>query len=136
MKIVRTTLTALSLSLVLAAPAFACHQSREENHGHWRMDKIESRLHRQQSRIERGIESDRLTHKESEKLKKQFFRIHRLSRKYSKDGRLSRGEYEHLTRKLDKNSQLINEYVHNGIDRYIAYHDKYSGRHYNRIDRN
>lgn len=135
MKTVSTTLIALSLSLVMAAPAFAGHGHRDEYHGDRKIDKIEKRLDRQHYRIERGIENDRLTYRESKELKKRCYRIGRLSRKYYRDGHLSRSEYEHLTRRLDKNSQLIKEYVHNGIDRYIAYHDQYSGHQYKRSQR-
>ncbi len=129
MKTLQSTLITLSLSLVIAAPAFAGHAHRDDTPADRQFDRIEKRLDHQQYRIERGIRNDRLTKRESKTLKKQCNRIHRLSRKYHRDGHLSRAEYRHLTHKLDENSELIREYVHNGIDRYIAYHDEYSRKH-------
>ncbi|PVV13955.1 MAG: hypothetical protein B6D77_03860 [gamma proteobacterium symbiont of Ctena orbiculata] len=126
MKFARTTLIAVSLSLVMAAPSFAGNSHRSEYCDNKKVHKIEKRLDRQYHRIERGIDRDRLTHKEARKLKKRYRKVRRLSREYRSDGYLSRREFNHLTRKLDKNSRLIREYMHNGIDRYIAYHDEYS----------
>jgi Ni/Co efflux regulator RcnB len=127
MKYVRATLIALSLCLAMAAPSFAGHSHRDEYCDHKKqVNKIEKRLDRQYYRIERGIDRDRLTHKEAKKLKKRYRKIYRLSQEYREDGYLSRSEYKHLTRKLDKNSRLIKEYMNNNIERYIAYHDEYS----------
>jgi hypothetical protein len=131
MKLLRATLTAVSLSLVMAVPAIAGESHRGGYCNHTKIHKIETRLDRQYHRIERGIDRDRLTHKEAKKLKKRYRKIRRLSRRYHDDGYLSRSEFNHLTRKLDKNSRLIREYMHNGIDRYVAYHDEYSrSRHH------
>ncbi|MES9992876.1 MAG: hypothetical protein ABW098_13040 [Candidatus Thiodiazotropha sp.] len=135
MKTVSSTIIALSLSLVMATPAFAGHRHKSEHCGEKKIDKIEHRLQRQYYRIERGIDNDKLTHKEARKLKKRHRKIRRLSREYREDGYLSRSEYQHLTRKLDKNSRLIKEFVRNGIDRYIAYHDTYSGYYQDRYIR-
>ena len=132
MKFVRTTLIAVSLSLVMAAPSFARDSHRCDHSENKKVHKVEKRLQRQYYRIERGIDRDRLTHKEARKLKKRYRKIRRLSREYRDDGYLSRSEFNHLTRKLDRNSRLIREYMHNGIDRYIAYHDEYSRSRYKR----
>ncbi|MEW8508710.1 MAG: hypothetical protein AB2598_18615 [Candidatus Thiodiazotropha sp.] len=130
MKSVSTVLVAVSLGLAMATPAFADHRHKGDYCYEKKIDKIERRLHRQYHRIERGIENDRLTHKEARKLNKRYRKISRLSREYREDGYLSKSEYRHLTRKLDKNSRLIREYMRNGIDRYVAYHDAYSSRYY------
>ncbi|MEW8467415.1 MAG: hypothetical protein AB2637_02745 [Candidatus Thiodiazotropha sp.] len=132
MNTVSTTLIALSLSLVMVSPVFADHRHNGEYCHERKIGKIERRLHRQYHRIERGIEKDRLTHKEVRKLKKRYRKISRLSREYRADGYLSRSEYRHLTRKLDKNSHLIREFMSNGIDRYIAFHDAYSSHRHDR----
>jgi Ni/Co efflux regulator RcnB len=127
MKYVLATLIAIPLSFATAAPSYAGHSHREEYCDHKKqVYKIEKRLDRQFHRIERGIDRERLTHKEAKQLKKRYRKIHRLSREYRDDGYLSHSEYKHLTRKLNKNSRLIKEYMNNGIDRYIAYHDEYS----------
>jgi ribosomal protein L19E len=127
MKNVRATLIAVSLSLSMATSSYAGHSHREQYCDHEnKVEKIEKGLDRQYYRIERGVDRDRLTHKEAKKLKKRLRKIRRLAREYREDGYLSRNEYKHLTRELDKNSRLIKEYMHNGIDRYIAYHDEYS----------
>lgn len=127
MKFVLPTLIVVSLGLVMAAPSYAGHSHRKEYCDHKKqVYKIEKRLDRQHYRIERGIDRERLTHKEAKQLKKRHNKIRRLSREYREDGYLSRSEYKHLTRKLDKNSRLIKEYVNNDINRYIAYHDEYS----------
>jgi hypothetical protein len=127
MNAVNATLIALSLSLAMAAPSYAGHSHRgdycdRDN----KVYKIEKRLDRQYHRIERGIYNNRLTYKEAKWLKKRYRKIHRLSREYREDGYLSRKEYKRLTRKLNKNSRLIKEYMNNDIERYIAYHDEYS----------
>ncbi|MES9826874.1 MAG: hypothetical protein ABW201_01250 [Candidatus Thiodiazotropha sp.] len=132
MNFVRTTLIAVSLSLVMATPSYAGDSHRGDYCDHKKVYKIEKRMDRQYHRIERGIDRDRLTHKEAKQLKKRYRKIRRLSREYRDDGYLSRSEYNHLTRKLDKNSRLIREYMRNGIDRYIAYHDEYSSHRHNR----
>jgi hypothetical protein len=127
MKYVRATLIALSLSLATAVPSYAGHSHRDEYCDHKKqVYEIEKRLDRQYYRIDRGIDRDKLTHKEAKNLKKRYRKIRRLSREYREDGYLSRREYKHLTHKLDKNSRLIKEYMSRGIDRYIAYHDEYS----------
>jgi hypothetical protein len=126
MKFVHATLIAVSLSLAIAAPSYAGYSHKAGYCDNKRVQKIENRLDRQYHRIERGIDRGRLTYKEAKKLKKRYRMIRHTSREYQEDGHLSCREYKHLTRKLDKSSRLIKEYMHNGIDRYIAYHDEYS----------
>jgi hypothetical protein len=132
MKYVRTTLIAVTLSLMMTSPLYAGRSHRDYYCDQEKMHKIDKRLDRQYHRIERGIERDRLTYKEAKQLKKRYRRIRHLSREYREDGYLSPREYRKLTRKLNKNSRLIKDYVHNGIDRYIAYHDEYSPTRHNR----
>ncbi|MCM8856912.1 MAG: hypothetical protein LC541_15070 [Candidatus Thiodiazotropha sp.] len=131
MRIIHATLIATSLSLFLAMPAFADRGDKHRNYQSKMEYKIDKRLDRQFHRIERGIDNERLTYKEAKKLKKKLRKTRRLSREYREDGYLSRREFHHLNRKLDNNSDLIREFTHNGVERYIAYHDEYSkNRHY------
>ncbi|MCU7932329.1 MAG: hypothetical protein KZQ90_16130 [Candidatus Thiodiazotropha sp. (ex Codakia rugifera)] len=131
MRMIHATLIATSLSFLLAMPAFA---DRGDKHHYCpsKMEyKIDKRLDRQFHRIERGIDNERLTYKEARKLKKKLRKTRRLSKEYREDGYLSRREFRHLKRKLDNNSDLIREFMHNDVKRYIAYHDEYSrNRHY------
>ena len=126
MNTIYTTVIAASLSLFVAAPVFADHRGKREYCDASREYKIEERLDRQRHRIERGIDRDRLTYKEAKTLKKKHRKIRRLSREYREDGYLSRKEFQRLNRKLDKNSDLIREFMHNGVERYVIYHDKYA----------
>jgi Ni/Co efflux regulator RcnB len=132
MKYISATLIIVLLSLVMTTPLYAGHSNRGNYCDNKKIHKIENRLYNQYQRIEHGVERDRLTHKEAKRLKKRYRRISRLSREYREDGYLSRREYRKLNRKLNKNSRLIDEYMHNGIDRYIAYHDEHSPYRYNR----
>ncbi|MCU7924573.1 MAG: hypothetical protein KZQ88_17925 [Candidatus Thiodiazotropha sp. (ex Dulcina madagascariensis)] len=126
MKPLRATLIVASLSLFLAMPAVA-DRSDKHYYGDNKMEhKIGKRLGRQYHRIEHGIDRDRLTYKEARILKKRLRKIRRLSREYREDGYLSRKEFRRLTRKLDNNSDLIQAFMHNGIERYVIYHDKYA----------
>jgi hypothetical protein len=132
MKYVRTTLIAVSLGLMMTSPLYAGHSHRGHYCDYEKMHKIDKRLDRQYHRIERGIERDRLTYKEAKHLKKRYRGIRRLSREYREDGYLSPREYKELTRKLNRNNRLIKKYMHNGIDRYIAYHEEFSPVRHNR----
>ena len=126
MNTVSTTVIAVSLSLLWAAPTFADHRGKYEYCDTSREYRIDQRLDRQRHRIERGIDRDRLTYKEAKILKKKHRKIQRLSRKYRQDGYLSRKEFRRLNNKLNKNSDRIREFVGNGVERYVIYHDKYA----------
>lgn len=126
MKYAHATLIAVSLGLVMVSPLYAGQTDRGNYCDKSKVHEIENRLDRQYRRIERGVERDRLTHKEAKQLRKHYHGIRRLAHEYRQDGYLSAREYKKLTRKLNTNSRLIKEYTQNGIDRYVAYHDEYS----------
>lgn len=96
------------LTCLVAVPAFA-------DHGH---SRLESRLERQQERIDAGVESGALTYKEARVLKRDQQRLRRLARKMLKDGEISKREGRKLAHKLDQVSDRIREYKHN--DNYRA----------------
>jgi septal ring factor EnvC (AmiA/AmiB activator) len=127
------TLIAVIVSLIVASPAVADYTGSNRYCKQDRENIIDHRLNRQSHRIQRGIDQASLTHKETKKLKKKHRKIRRLSREFQADGYLSLKEFRRLTRKLDRLSNLIREYKHNDLDRYVIYHDKYS--QHKRMDR-
>jgi chromosome segregation ATPase len=118
--------TATTLSLVITGPALADHTDRQRFCDHEWEERIDHRLDRQYQRIQRGIDQQSLTHKESKQLKRKHRKIRRLARDYREDGYLSRKEFKRLTRKLDRLSDRIWEYKHNELERYVIYHDRYA----------
>ena len=102
-----------TLCLYAAAPAFAGH----------RHERLFDRLDRQQIRIERGIESGKLTRWEARKLMKQQRRIHRLAREFYADDHLGKRERRILNKKLDRASDRIHALKHNDEYRYARYGD-------------
>jgi hypothetical protein len=75
-------------------------------------------LDRQQSRIEQGIESGKLTRKEAKVLKRQQRKTRHLYREFREDGRLSKRERRELDRRLDRVSDQIWELKHNERSRF------------------
>lgn len=106
-----------SACLFVAAPAFA-------GHGH---ERLLDRLDRQQIRIERGIESGKLTRWEARSLKKQQRRIHRLTHEFYADDHLGKRERRILKKKLNRASDRIHALKHNDEYRYANY--GYGHRH-------
>lgn len=119
-------LVAISLSLMIAVPAFAGNSAKHRYCDQDRGASIERRLERQYYRIEQGIDRESLTYKETKKLKSKHRHIRRLSREFKEDGLLSHKEFKRLNRKLDRLSNLIREFKHNDLVRFVKYHDNYS----------
>ena len=117
----KQTLLAATLGLCVAAPAFA-------SHGHEKSgvpEHIAQRMEHQQARIDRGIRSRKLTHKEAHVLNRQQREIRELVRRYGRDHRYSRKEVSNLERRLDKASLTIRRLVRNDLTRYVDLHQRY-----------
>ncbi len=117
-KIVNTLLTT-AVCLFTALPVYAGH-----GHGHGQ-NRLLDRLDRQHERIEQGVESGALTHKEVKVLKRQQRKIRHLSRHFREDGHLGNKERRILRRKLDRVSDHIRELKDNNV-----YRNAHRNRHH------
>ncbi|MEJ2426566.1 MAG: hypothetical protein P8101_19360 [Candidatus Thiodiazotropha sp.] len=117
-----------ALVLMMSSPVMAGYHDRSEHQELSREARIENRIDHQYERIERGSERHRLSPGERNRVLTQLRKIHRLSQRYERDGRISGHEYKRLDHKLDKNSELIRELSENDINRYVIYHEKYAKR--------
>jgi len=79
--------------------------------------RMENRLERQQERIDAGMDSGALTHKEARLLKREQKQIRKFVRKIRKDGEVTKKERRKLLNRLDHASQRIRELKHNDIYR-------------------
>ena len=82
---------------------------------------LDKRQTRHLRRIEHGIDSGELTRKEARKLTRQQWRIARVEKEFSSDGRYSRKERRILEAKLDKASDGIYRKKHNDRERKQRY---------------
>ena len=82
---------------------------------------LDKRQRRQAQRIERGLDSGELTHKESKRLARKQRKIARLERKFSADGRYTKRERQLLRERLDSTSDLIYRKKHNDFTRPQRY---------------
>lgn len=94
---------------LLAMPVLAGHGS-----GYSRFDR---QIERQSERIEQGVDSGELTHKEAKVLWKKHRKIKKAKRKYLRDGDMSRNERRALKRRLEKASEKIYSLKHNDRSR-------------------
>ena len=113
---VEKTLLATAVCLFTALPVYA-------DHGHGQ-SRLLDRLDRQHERIEQGVKSGALTHKEVRVLKRKQRKIRHLARHFREDGNLSKKERRILRRKLDRASDHIWELKHNDVYRY-AHRDRH-----------
>jgi hypothetical protein len=104
------TLLATSVCLFTTLPVYA-------GHGHGQ-NRLLDRLDRQHERIEQGVKSGALTHKEVRVLKRKQRKIRHLAWHFREDGNLSKKERRILRRKLDRASDHIWELKHNDVYRY------------------
>ena len=118
------TLIALSLGLMVAAPAFAAHGEGQGG----QLQSVNERLERQHQRIERGMDKHQLTRKEARLLRQQHRDIRYLARVFSQDGHLSKRERRILNRELDASSWQIKRLKHNDLERYVGMHQRYGKR--------
>lgn len=71
----------------------------------------------QRERIEQGVKSGHLTRREAMRLRRGEFRIHRMDRRFGRDGFYSRREHMRMHRALDRESMRIWRLKHNRRDR-------------------
>lgn len=117
MKKTITLLAVVTLGLA-AIPAYAQHGHRQND----RIYHIEQRLYNQHTRIDNGITSGRLTHREARHLHKQQRHITRLKHRYMHDGYLDHHEFHHLQDKLNHASNHIYRLKHNRRQHYTYFH--------------
>ena len=134
MRKVLFSLAALS-AVAVAAPAMA--QPYGHAYGHQRgydsraWVPIEARLDRLYTRIERGVESGRLTRREAQGLRYEFRDLVQRERVYSRNG-LSWQERADLDARLDRLAQRVRFERRDGEDRYDR--RGYDDRGYDRRD--
>ena len=78
---------------------------------------VDQRETNQEQRIQRGVQSGRLTPQEATKLEGQEANIRAREAKYKADGKISRREHHKLERKLDRASRDIGKAEHNSSHR-------------------
>ncbi|MFZ7125871.1 MAG: hypothetical protein ACOWWM_06920 [Desulfobacterales bacterium] len=105
-----TMLTAMIPTLILATAT-------------WAFAGPNDRMARQQRRIEKGVETGRLTRSEANSLKWEQERVERLKSAFLNDGRLSRTERRSLEHRLDRADRNIFRYQHNERTRFDRRHD-------------
>ena len=125
MKILNTSLIAVTLSLLAAGSAFASQADGYRMKG----DSVHDRLERQHRRIEAGIDNRQLTRKEVKVLKSNQRDIRYLLRLFSDDGHLSKRERRILNRELSHSSRQIKQLKHNDLERYVDLHHRYDRSH-------
>lgn len=113
-------LTAIPLLALLSLPALA-HPKHVDN-------GIHDRLQRQEQRIEQGLRSGELTHREQHRLQRELRETRQLLRDLRRDGNLNRGDRHALQRKLDANSRLIARLKHNSRQAPITHRRFDDGR--------
>ena len=84
---------------------------------HDRYGRVDRRQDKQRSRIVQSRRSGELTRGESRRLKKQQKKIHRMERRFSRDGYLSGRERYRLERAQDHASRRIARLKHNDVYR-------------------
>ena len=109
MKNIPRTLLVTSLCLMAALPVHAGRIHED--------DRLMNRIERQHDRIEHGIRSGALDHREVRKLRKDKRRIHRLVRQFYEDDVLTKKERRILRNQLDHRSNRIWKLKHNDRDR-------------------
>jgi hypothetical protein len=115
--IIATVLSAAAL------PAFADHDVHDSSF-HARQQQLEHRIHE-------GWRSGELTPPEHRRLRHEMRLIERSERAFMSDGRLSRGEREHLHVRLDSLAREVFHQRRDGERRYGHYNERYdTARHY------
>lgn len=78
---------------------------------------IQARISDQQARIDQGVRSGQLTHREADTLQGNLNYVRNEYARMRSDGRLNTREYERLDALLDQNSNMIYRERHNGVRR-------------------
>jgi hypothetical protein len=73
---------------------------------------IDQRMQNQEQRVEKGIDSGRLTEREANRMNRHLDRIENAEAKAKADGKVTRRERRRLNRALDHNSRAIHEQKH------------------------
>lgn len=123
----KTLLGAAALGLLVTLPVQADWDRGRDRNSPW------ERIERQQSRIEQGVQSGALTHREARSLYRENREIRNLARDFRRnDGRLSHEERRILDSRLDQVSERIRYLNHNDRRRYdddrgrAGYDDRFS----------
>jgi hypothetical protein len=74
---------------------------------------LKKRYHRQEYRIQKGIQNGQITPREGRKLYRDQRKIRQLRRHYLSDGQLSKRERRILQKRMDRSSKRIYRYKHN-----------------------
>ena len=127
-KMKKQAIVIAGLGLLVLSNVQADH--RRGNHDYGYDNPIEHRQERQYRRIEKGIRSGVLTRREIEKLRCEQDDIARLERRFLRDGWFSDREQRKLQRKLNKASNRIYKYKHNGRNNRKYHRDHYSHNDY------
>ncbi|NEV63708.1 hypothetical protein [Thiorhodococcus minor] len=132
MKASTTALLASTLALMITLPAQAGRHS----------DGIYDRLDRQQTRIDRGIDSGELTRREARILRTEHRELRDLARSlrergHSRDNRHQRRETKRLLhKKLDRTDRRIRRLTSNDAVRWSGRHDRRWRGHRDAVARN
>jgi len=105
----KTRIAAVALLASLSLPAFAQVYSTP---------RIDQRQESQQRRIEQGVRSGQLNHREAARLRAELREIRRMERQASADGRISFRERERIEQAQDQLSRQINRERHDAQARY------------------
>lgn len=116
----KQVITAIALSgLLFAFAGTADAKPNKHNKRHFVKEQpakrvlIKERQIKQQKRIEQGIQSGQLTHREVRKLEKQQWKIQKAKRRALRDGFISKHEFRKLTHLQDRASNTIYAKKHN-----------------------
>ena len=113
-----------SFSLVFAAIIFVAGFSIESFAQRIYQPKkrsIDSRQYRQQTRINRGINSGRLTRSETYRLQRRQANIHRVESRYRRSGgRFTYAERRNVQRRLNRTNRAIYRQKHDRQNRRVV----------------
>ena len=115
-KIIITTAVTVAVILLSVSVSWAGHSYHD-------------RLNRQERRIEQGLRSGEITHREYVRLHNELDRIRYEIRKSRRHHGFDRHERRRIERMLDRSSERIYRAKHNHVDRY-KYRKPYRKHHY------
>ena len=103
-RIVFATILAIVMAVALTGVP-VCAQTNDPG--------IQKRMENQEGRIDQGVKSGALTHRETGRLEAEQARIKQNEERMKADGKLTAGERERLTRQQNKASKDIYRLKHN-----------------------
>lgn len=109
----------VALGMLAALSACVVHEAAPPPGGAYRHNQrdIQARISDQQARIDQGVRSGQLTHREADTLQGNLNYVRNEYARMRSDGRLNTREYERLDSLLDQNSNMIYRERHNGVRR-------------------